>query len=96
MKNILFLLPSTLTMLLVLFEVSLITSCKQISKTQPSTIRKDLPKPNLPSVNKEIPLEILGTYNTRGGKLYVYKFGNDTIFWGVGLCSTCPVSLHVK
>ncbi len=48
------------------------------------------------NLTNKTPLEVLGIYTTTGGNLYVYKLGNDTIYWAEGRSSSYPVSLQIK
>lgn len=76
----------------------LMTSCGP-NNTEPHDSTDDsrsLSSTPVGSGMNKTPLEVLGVFKTSGGNLYVYKFGNDTVYWAEGLNSSFPVSLQVK
>jgi len=72
------------------------TSCAQKENSDINPDDRELSIDPVKSNGSQSPLEVLGVYDVEGGNLYVYKFGNDTIYWAEGRSSSYPVGLQVK
>jgi hypothetical protein len=59
--------------------------------------REELNKKNLLELQKPLgEVTVLGIYHLGSGVLYVYKLGNDTLYWAESQTSSAPISIHVK
>jgi hypothetical protein len=45
---------------------------------------------------KDSEIALLNQYRIASGTLFIYKFGNDTIYLVEGRTSSYPVTMHVK
>jgi hypothetical protein len=77
--------------LLILITLALFVGCSPKQKDTSTVVTSNpVEKPK----NSEITL--LNQYRISSGTLFIYKFGNDTIYLVEGRTSSYPVTMHVK
>lgn len=85
-------------LLITLTSLSMLVSCgpNNVAPHDSCADARDKSTKPIKSDKSPIGLEVLGIYDVTGGNLYVYRFGNDTIYWVEGRSSSYPVALQVK